>query len=289
MLKFFRNIFIFFLILILSAGGCIFYAFKIEPFRLKLHEFALTEKQDGTAPYKIVQISDLHIKADFTSDELKKVVDKVNKQEPDLVIFTGDLYDNYAVYHDDENVISELSKITAKYGKIAIWGNRDYGGGASRQYASIMEGSGFTLLKNESLRIALSQNSSILFTGLDDSMLGSPDMPDAPETDAPETDAADYQILLTHEPDVVEKYDTDSYDIILSGHSHGGQINIPFIPKLNEMAVAATALSTKYSGGMYTLSPDSKTRLYVNTGIGTTHISARFGVVPEITVFQIHL
>lgn len=283
MIKLIRNFFILFLILILLAGGCVFYAFKIEPFRLKLHQFTLTEKQDGTVPYKIVQISDLHIKKDFTAKELRRIVDKINSQNPDLVIFTGDLYDNYAVYRDNENVISELSNITARYGKIAIWGNRDYGGGASRQYASIMESAGFILLKNDALLVPLEGDSSIRFTGLDDSMLGKPLLPGAADT------ASDYEILLTHEPDVVEKYSTDNYDIILSGHSHGGQVNIPFLPRLNEIAVGATALSTKYSGGMYSLSSDNKTRLYVNTGIGTTHISARFGVVPEIAVFQIYL
>lgn len=283
MIKLIRNFFILFLILILLAGGCVFYAFKIEPFRLKLHQFTLTEKQDGTVPYKIVQISDLHIKKDFTAKELRRIVDKINSQNPDLVIFTGDLYDNYAVYRDNENVISELSNITARYGKIAIWGNRDYGGGASRQYASIMESAGFILLKNDALLVPLEGDSSIRFTGLDDSMLGKPLLPGAADT------ASDYEILLTHEPDVVEKYSTDNYDIILSGHSHGGQVNIPFLPRLNETAVGATALSTKYSGGMYSLSSDNETRLYVNTGIGTTHISARFGVVPEIAVFQIYL
>lgn len=283
MIKLIRNFFILFLILILLAGGCVFYAFKIEPFRLKLHQFTLTEKQDGTVPYKIVQISDLHIKKDFTAKELKRIVDKINSQNPDLVIFTGDLYDNYAVYRDNENVISELSNITARYGKIAIWGNRDYGGGASRQYASIMESAGFILLKNDALLVPLEGDSSIRFTGLDDSMLGKPLLPGAADT------ASDYEILLTHEPDVVEKYSTGNYDIILSGHSHGGQVNIPFLPRLNEIAVGATALSTKYSGGMYSLSSGSKTRLYVNTGIGTTHISARFGVVPEIAVFQLYL
>lgn len=282
MIKRIRTVFIFFLILILCAGGCVFYAFKIEPFRLKVHTLTLTDASDGALPCRIVQISDVHIKEDFTAENLEKIAEKVNAQKPDLVVFTGDLYDNYAVYHDNEHVISALDSITARYGKFAVWGNRDYGGGASRKYESIMESSGFTLLKNESLCITLENERTLCLTGLDDSMLGRPDMPESPDADN-----ADYAILLTHEPDVVDDYSTDSYDLILSGHSHGGQVNIPFLPRLNEVAVGATALSSKYSGGMYTLSPDSQTRLYVNTGIGTTHISARFGVVPEIAVFEI--
>lgn len=74
---------------------------------------------------------------------------------------------------------------------------------------------------------------------------------------------------------------------MLSGHSHGGQVNIPFIPAINQKAVSSTFLAANYAGGMYKL--NSKTKMYVNTGIGTTHISARFGVVPEISVFHIYL
>ena len=131
------------------GGFCIYYAFEIEPYRLKVNEYALNSKMENTVEIKIVQFSDLHIKEDFTYKSLEKVVSEINGQEPDMVVFTGDLYDNYAVYHDDENIIKQLSDIKATYGKIAIWGNRDCGGGAAQQYESIMEQSGFTLLKNE--------------------------------------------------------------------------------------------------------------------------------------------
>lgn len=103
------------------------------------------------------------------------------------------------------------------------------------------------------------------------------------------TDAADFKILLTHEPDSVLTFPDSGHPLILSGHSHGGQVRIPFLPFINERAVAATSLSSKYSGGMYRVGEEGKQKLYVNTGLGTTHISARFGVVPEITVFEIYI
>lgn len=282
LLKLLRNILISILLLILVACVSVFYAFKIEPYRIKYNEYTLTEEQENTSHIKIIQISDLHIKEDFTSKNLAKVVEKINEQDPDIVLFTGDLYDNYAEYHDDENIISELQKIDAKYEKIAIWGNRDYGGGAARQYESIMERAGFTLLKNENTYVTLENGKQILFTGLDDSLLGNPYMPDSIYN-------AYYEILLTHEPDSIENYMNYEYDIALSGHSHGGQFNIPFLPFINEKATTATSLSSKYSGGMYTLSNSKTPKLYVNTGIGTTHISARFGVVPEIALFHIYI
>lgn len=283
-LKILRKFIVCSIVLLVIVGGCLFYAFKIEPYRLKVNEFSLQEKTANTLHIKIVQISDLHIKEDFTYRNLEEVVDKVNQQNPDILVFTGDLYDNYAKYNDDAQIILELQKMSAKYHKIAIWGNRDCGGGASRHYESIMESAGFTVLENESMEVTIENNKKILFTGIDDSLLGVPEMPDFNN----EKEAA-YKIFLTHEPDAIDAFDTSYYDITLSGHSHGGQINIPFLSFINEMAINSSSLSSKYSGGMYTFSEKSNQKLYVNTGIGTTHISARFGVVPEITVFHLYL
>lgn len=281
-MKFLKFIFKILAVILILTGGCIFYAFKIEPYRLTVKEYHLTENGAGTVPVKIVQFSDLHIKEDFTSENLKKVVSCINRQNPDIVIFTGDLYDNYAKYRDDENIIGELKKIEANYGKIAIWGNRDYGGGAVRRYSAIMEQAGFTLLKNEDWHVTAGDGRKITVTGLDDSILGNASMPDS----AQQADS-DYRILLSHEPDAAEAFRPYRYNLILSGHSHGGQVNIPFLPAVNETALSATNFTRKYAGGMYHLAPDET--LYVNTGIGTTHISARFGVVPQISVFYLYL
>lgn len=280
MLKFFKIFFGTIFLLLLIAGSCIFYAFKIEPYRITTNEVYLNEKSSDFL--KVVQFSDTHIKEDFTYKDLDKVVNKINEQNPDVVVFTGDLYDNYAKYHDDDNIIKELQKINAKHDKIAIWGNRDYGGGAIRQYESIMEQSGFTVLKNGNWYITTDTGKKILFTGLDDSMLGNVFMPDATKIYE-----SDYDILLTHEPDIADSFLEYAYGLVLSGHSHGGQVNVPFLPAINQKAVSATSFATNYVGGMYELSSDTK--MYVNTGIGTTHISARFGVVPEISVFTIYL
>lgn len=280
MLKFLKIFLVTTLLLILFAGSCIFYAFKIEPYRITVNEVSLNEKTSDFV--KVVQFSDTHIKEDFTYKNLDKVVNKINGENPDVVVFTGDLYDNYAKYHDDDIIIKELQKINAKYDKIAIWGNRDYGGGAVRQYESIMEQSGFTVLKNRNWYITTDTDKKILFTGLDDSMLGNVCMPDSTKIYE-----SDYNVLLIHEPDTADSFQEYPYDLTLSGHSHGGQVNIPFLPAINKKVVSYTSFSTNYVGGMYEFNRDKK--MYVNTGIGTTHISARFGVVPEISVFTIYL
>lgn len=283
-MKLIKRLFAVLLVLCLGAGGSVFYAFKVEPFRVSVKEYRLNEARETAQQLNVVQFSDLHIKEDFTYLNLRKIVDRINGQNPDIVLFTGDLYDNYAKYNDDENIISELQKIEAKYGKIAVWGNRDYGGGASRQYEGLMENAGFTLLKNETCYIALENGRELAVTGLDDALLGNPGMPELDK----ERDLG-YRILVTHEPDVVERYLDCEYEIALSGHSHGGQVNIPFLPFIQSGAAMSTALAVNYIGGMYELDGNGLKAVFVNTGIGTTHISARFGVVPEITVFHVNV
>ena len=142
--------------------------------------------------------------------------------------------------------------------------------------------SGFTVLKNENWYVTTDSDKKILFTGLDDSMLGNVYMPDSTKIYD-----SNYNILLIHEPDTSDSFQEYPYDLVLSGHSHGGQVNIPFIPAINQKAISSTNLAKNYVSGMYEL--NSKTKIYVNTGIGTTHVSGRLGVVPEISIFHIYL
>lgn len=267
-------------LLVMIGLSCLFYAVKIEPYRLRVNEYQLNAPASGKQQLKIVQFSDTHIKGDFTAKNLAKVVQKINEQEPDVVVFTGDLYDNYAKYNDDEQVIATLKQLKARLVKLAVWGNHDHGGGAVRAYQQVMEQAGFTVLQNEAYKLLTPKNKTVRFVGADDSLLSQADI--SAQTNQP----ADYKVLLSHEPDSVADIG-QNYDLILSGHSHGGQIKIPLLPKINQQILASSRLVTRYSAGMYAITPTTK--LYVNTGIGTTRISARFGVIPEITVFYCYV
>lgn len=279
-MKIIRRIMSLILVVILIIGGCIFYGYKIEPYRVKTNSYDINNKVKSNNKVKVVQISDIHIKEDYTYKDFSKVVDKVNEQDPDIVVFTGDLYDNYSIYKDDVNVINELKRIKAKEGKLAVWGNRDYGGGSGNHFESIMNQADFEILKNDKKTISVN-NSKLRFYGLDDTMLGKP------EFIYRDFISSSYNILLSHEPDTVDEYKDLNFNLALSGHSHGGQINIPFILSINKKAIETTGLASKYSIGMYDL--DNNKKLYVNTGIGTTHISFRFNVVPEVSVFNIEI
>ena len=251
-----------------------FYAFKIEPYRYMTETVSLNTSENTTTSLKVVQFSDTHIKGDFTAENLIPIVNAINAQDPDVIVFTGDLYDNYSTYSSDAELISVLSSLGADT-KLAIWGNRDYGGGSQPVYEDIMTQSGFTVLRNMDYWIEY-DGKQIQFTGLDDALMGRPLNNEGNEN-------ADYSILLAHEPDKAVQYAT-GYDLILAGHTHGGQIHIPLF---NDQILALTPFGSTYLRGMYSVSDTCQ--MYVNPGIGTTHISARLGVVPEITSFIIHL
>ena len=249
------------------------YAYKIEPYQLSVDKVHL-----GDQGIKVVQFSDTHIKNSFSEKELLKVVDTINEQNADLVIFSGDLHDNYAMYNNDEMVINALSQIDAPH-KISIYGNRDYGGGAVRRFSNIMEESGFELFKNEHKEITFNDK-QILISGLDDALLGDPFLTETQNN-------YDYKILLSHEPDVVDEYKDFNYNIMIAAHSHGGQVKLQLLPSVNKRALATTLLSDKYSNGLYDLEDSKIDKIYVNSGIGTTRILMRFRVKPKIAVFSI--
>lgn len=259
-------------ILLLSLILIIFtvYSFYIEPNLLSVKEYSIDG--EDRVNLKIAHISDIHIKEDFKEDRLDKIVKKINEARPDIVVFTGDLFDNYKKYGDMDLTIEKLSKIESNYGNFAVWGNHDYGGGGYKVYEEILYKAGFRLLKNDRTSINTDDGKSIEIIGLDDGLLGNPDL-----SLINKNEEKDYRIILTHESDHIKP--RENIDLILSGHSHGGQVNIPFVNKI------LPELGEKYIGGSYKL---GTTNLFVNTGIGTTRLSIRFRVVPEISILNIY-
>lgn len=266
------------LLLVLLVGMTWVYACKIEPFRLVVKEYHINEEKQGSVTLRVVQFSDTEISLDYSEEELERAVIKINEKNPDIVVFTGDLFNNYAVYQPKERVIDILHSIQATYGKYAIWGNKDYGGGAGRQYADIMEQSGFILLENEGVTIDLPGEKHLFLGGLDDELLGNHESDWMENVDFK---SYDYRMMMFHEPDMADELTDYPLDLILAGHSHGGQVRIPLaweselLPQYN------------YMDGFYSLGAGKQ--LYVNSGMGTSRMQVRFLVPPQITVFYISI
>ena len=275
------KIFIISFISIIMIPVCLyFYATEIER---KLVTVTWNEIEASTIPRefnnkKILQFSDVHLGPEFTLKQLENLVEKMNALQPDIVVFTGDLIDKFGSYNAErEEAKGILQKIQAPLGKYAVFGNHDRGGGGSLFYKKYMEEAGFSVLVNEVQKIQAENGKYITISGLDDFLLGKPQI----ESTLQKLRQQDFNMLLVHEPDVVDKIARYPVDIQLSGHSHGGQVQIPFVGPL-----ITTKLAEKYVEGMYELEGKSKPLyLYVNRGIGTTRMPVRFWSIPELSVF----
>lgn len=275
---FFKKIFTLAFTALLTSGVGYYYARYIEPKQMKKLKHTITHSSipESFSGIKIAQFSDTHIGHHFDKADLEKVIHKINEEEPDIVVFTGDLMDNPLEYDRSYNLIEILLKVKAPLGKFAIFGNHDHGGYGTETYEEIMEKSEFTVLKNENIQVELIDGSKIYIAGVDDLMLGRPDFR---ETLRNIPDDA-YTILLAHEGDAADSISEQFHvNLQLSGHSHGGQVQIPFLGPL-----ITPPLGSKFYEGFYQL--DDLT-LYVNKGLGTTRQPYRFLAPPEISFFTL--
>lgn len=266
-----------FLLLFLAVLVAAADAALIEP-RMLVNQKNSVESRNIEETVKIVFFSDTHFGRIYDPSHVEQLVGKINGNEPDLVIFGGDFFD---VYWQDKDMLDlsylsgELQKLKAKYGKYAVWGNRDRGGGAIRIYEQFMEDSGFTILKNNSV---LLKEADIRLTGLDDVLLGAPDYDVAAALDT--QDEGYFHIAVIHEPDAAELLDAQSVDLVLSGHTHGGQIRLPVLTKK-----LLPPEGRKYIKGEYQV---GELRLIVSSGVGMTKLPLRFLDPPEIRVVTIN-
>ncbi len=262
-------------LLIPSTGY--YYAKYIEPHRLDITHHSISHPLIPSSFYgkRIVQFSDVHIGHNYDIEDLQKLIKKINELSPDIVLFTGDLFDNPNTYTDTDMLAQELTTIKAPLGKFAIYGNHDHGGYGTDKYRRVMKKAQFTLLRNQHDVIQLPDKSMIAIVGVDDMILGRPDMNQA----FIEVPSNLYTILMLHEPDGADEASNFSAHLQLSGHSHGGQVKLPIYG-----AVVAPPLGQKYMEGFYDV--DGMT-LYVNRGLGTTQLPFRFLCVPELTVFTL--
>ncbi|HHY73935.1 MAG TPA: metallophosphoesterase [Bacillus bacterium] len=253
------------------------YARYIEPKQLKItkHELQSTKIPASFDGMKIVLFSDIHLGFNYTVEQFSDLINLINEMAADMILFTGDLMDAPNKFKEIGQVTQLLKELHAPLGKYSIYGNHDHGGYGSEIIKMIMKEADFELLINQHKKIYNKTNDYIYVCGLDDGLLGKPNPEKALQAVKPEI----FSILLAHQPDLVETIQGFPVDVQLSGHSHGGQIQLPFFGPLFTPAGA-----TSYVEGFYQV---GSTQLYVNRGIGTTRIPFRFLCPPELTIFTL--
>lgn len=267
-----------FLGLIGIGGGTYYYAREMEPSMLHIQKELITSPRipESYNGLKIVQFSDTHIGFHYSLEQMNKLINKINSQNPDIIVFTGDLVDDPNSYKWNKKLIKQLKSLKAELGKFWIYGNHDHGGYGTDILKQTMDQAGFQLLKNEHATIKIG-NDRMIIAGVDDVILGQPDIEQALEQVNPDL----FTILLAHEPDYADTAIHYPIDVQLSGHSHGGQVRFPFVGHLYTPAYAE-----KYVSGKYPLQNGELT-LFVNQGIGTTRLPYRFLCRPEIHLFTL--
>lgn len=227
---------------------------------------------------KIIQISDIHYGSTIFIEDIKKLVTEINERNPDLVVFTGDLInkDYKLKSNEQEKLIKQMKKIKSTIGKYAIAGEED-----STQFTTIMNQSQFTILNNSYELIYKNSNTPILLIGLSSSTNNTINIEKGYEYFSLPTHNSDiYTITLLHEPDsvdnILESYNTD---LFLAGHSHNGQILLPYIGGIIRKEGAQ-----KYVNEFYQL---KNSKLYISSGIGTNGNGFRIFCRPSINFFRL--
>ena len=228
---------------------CAYIAFFISPQGLKVKQYQLSSTRitEEFNDFKIGYFSDLDLKDQNDLTRLEKIINKINSEQYDLILFGGDIYDDD--FFENTQVTSLLKKIEASHGKFAVLGEKDYTN--ANEATTILEHGGFEVLSNESRPIYYN-NSAILLMGLENTG----DL----NTLINDSNSGYYKVVLVHQPDYFTNSIAHNIDLQLSGHSHGGYIYLPFLGVFNKIEGAIT-----YNHGQY---QENNSQLIVSNGIG---------------------
>lgn len=278
-LKLIKGIFELLFTLLLIGIIVFIYSRYVEPKLFTIRTQALTTQSIKLEePLKIVQFTDTHLGENYSFAQLSKVIKTINAQSPDLILFTGDLIDDNKTFDAEQEAIDALAKLEAPLGKFAVYGNHDHGGNGTKRYKRLMEAAGFKLLINESQQLTLENGEKINIIGIDDMVLGNPQIQQAFSS----INGAAYNLFVSHAPDAADEVTSYPVDLQVSGHSHGGQVRFPIIG-----APFTPNYAKKYIKGLYTFEENARMVLYVSSGLGSSQLPYRFLNIPEIVVYTL--
>jgi uncharacterized protein len=265
-----------------GMAGVALYAGEFARHELEINrrEVVLANLPDTFDGYNIVQLSDIHMDEFTEPFFLRRVVTRLNQMRPDMVVLTGDFVTHgfaprrFAVgaAWQCANILNEIECRQ----RIAVLGNHDIAVG-ERPVTAALRANEIPLLRNSCIPIER-DGGRIWVAGLDDPVTGRPD-PDLAIPSSIRNLRAEPVIVLCHAPDYVDQLLADpvgsSIALMLSGHTHGGQVRLPLLG-----ALQLPDGGKKYAEGMFRF---GKLQLYVNRGIGCVGLPFRLNCPPEIT------
>lgn len=247
--------------------------------RIVHREIALRRWPAGLQGFTIAHLSDFHYDPYFSAHPLRSAIGMVNGLHPELIVLTGDfvsvpVFGNAAAAASAAEPCAQLLRqMHAPHGLWAVLGNHDAASDPDRVTSSL-QAVGIQVLSNQSVPIER-DGARFWLSGVDDVLEGTADL-HATLHDVPVDEPS---ILLAHEPDYADHVARYPVDLQLSGHSHGGQVRLPFVPPL-----FLPELARKYIWGLYKL---GGLTLYTNPGLGTVRAPIRFNCPPEVTLLTL--
>ncbi len=271
------------LIIMLILAAAIFgYAYFIEPNTLKTENQTIKLnclKKD--LPDKFVQISDLHFTHETKETRISQIYEAIKSQNPAAVFVTGDLVS------DDtgmEKAAELAEKISQDFPLFIIFGNWDYWALDYKvgEFKTRLETAGAKVLVNDAA-VLISGTEKLNILGVKDPYTSGELKNDIEKAEKKlgENDTS-CRLLLAHSPNIIKEAAEKKIDLVLVGHTHGGQVYIPFLTKY--LIPAKRSAGQGYIKGLYNF---GRTQMYVNRGIGVSALPFRFLVSPEVTVIRL--
>lgn len=272
-----------FLVILLICTLFFIYAMFLGTKGFYVKEYKLSNKvvTDEYTGLKIAHISDIHYgNRSVTKSDLINIVNNINSLKPDIIVLTGDLVDNDITNKQYKELVEVLSKLESSLNKYAIDGNHDY---PYNKWSSLIEDCGFINLNDSYDLVYNNSNESILIAGISNNTYTDKNIKDKSEVIFDYLNSEEYNsiysILLMHEPDFVTEIDYKKFNLVLAGHSHNGQIRVPFIG-----ALYLPYGSKEYYKPHYKL---DDTDLYISSGIGTSTLPIRLFNKPSANFYRL--
>jgi predicted MPP superfamily phosphohydrolase len=256
----------------LSAGSSAYQLIASEEIEVTHHTIRLKNLPQPFDGLKLVHLTDIHHSKFVSFNDVFRMVGLSNQQDPDLVLLTGD----YITWSKKfiGPVAEALRSLKSRLGVYAVLGNHDIRVSAD-QVTQALKKVQIEVLRNASARIDLGGD-SLWIGGVDEYIYGQSDIPEATK-DVPRSQP---KILLAHNPEIMDEAAGHQVDFVLAGHTHGGQIKIPYMRSLN----VVTQPGRKILEGFVRR---GKTQMYISRGLGKVVVPVRIFCPPEIPVFYL--
>jgi predicted MPP superfamily phosphohydrolase len=243
-----------------------------EPYMLTVEhqQINLRRLPKALEGFRIVQLSDVHHGPFSSKAQIERAVETANRLKPDIIALTGDYISRERQYAAP--CAEMLGHLKARYGVYAVLGNHDHWTDAAL-ITDLFRAEGIRMLINEGMRFE-QKGAAFWLAGVDDTMVGLEDLPLALAGAA----RNEMKLLLAHNPIILRRAARAAVDLVLSGHTHGGQV-----AWRSESSASGRPRRRLLKG----LGRQGNTQIYVTRGLGTVVLPIRYGCPPEVSLLEL--